>query len=144
MSYQKLTYIGDKSNNYLYFAFVGDFFDLNLVTSELNLNPTSVRIKKEPVPKSTSWKYQIDAGEDINLELHLEKLIDIFEKKVLEINQIKAKLNLKTRLQFVITIDVSLNASLPFFGLNERTIDFLGKTGTEVDFDLYKVDNMAL
>ncbi|MFZ1787760.1 MAG: DUF4279 domain-containing protein [Saprospiraceae bacterium] len=138
MSYQKLTTVGDKSNNYLYFAFDGDFLDLNLVTSELNLNPTSVRIKKEPVPKSTSWKYQIDAGEDINLELHLEKLIDIFEKKVLEINQIKAKLNLKTRLQFVITIDVSLNASLPFFGLNERTIDFLGKTGTEVDFDLYK------
>ena len=138
MSYQKLTTVGDKSNNYLYFAFDGDFLDLNLVTSELNLNPTSVRIKKEPVPKSTSWKYQIDAEEDINLELHLEKLIDIFEKKVLEINQIKAKLNLKTRLQFVITIDVSLNASLPFFGLNERTIDFLGKTGTEVDFDLYK------
>ncbi|HOY12935.1 MAG TPA: DUF4279 domain-containing protein [Saprospiraceae bacterium] len=138
MSYQKLTYVGDKSNNYLYFAFDADFFDLNLVTSELNINPTSVMIKKKPVPKSTSWKYQIDAREDINLELHIEKLIDIFEKKVLEINQLKVKLNLKTRLQFVISIDISLNASLPFFGLNERTIDFLGKTGTEVDFDLYK------
>jgi hypothetical protein len=93
-------------------------------------------IKKDPVPKSTSWKYRIDAGSDIDLEIHLEKLIGIFENKIDEIILLKEKLKLETRLQFVIDIDINPDSSTPYFGLNKRTIDFLGRTKTEVDFDL--------
>lgn len=86
MTYEKLTYSGTQCNNYLYFSFDADFFDVDDVTNELQLVPTSVMIKKEPVPKSTSWMYRIDAGADIDLEIHLDKLIDIFESKVDKIN----------------------------------------------------------
>jgi len=144
MTYQKLTYSGTECKNYLYFSFDADFFDTDIVTKELKIEPTSVMIKKDPVPKSTSWKYQIDAGSDIDLEIHLEKLIDIFENKIDEIKQIKEKLKLETRLQFVIDIDINPDSSTPYFGLNKRTIDFLGRTGTEVDFDLYKADTIGL
>ncbi len=144
MIYKKLTYSGTKCNNYLYFSFDGEFFDVDVVTSELKLEPTSVMIYKEPAPKSTSWSYQVDAGEDINLETHLEKLIDILETKVDEINRLKEKLKLETRLQFVIDIDINPDSSTPYFGLNKRTIDFLGQTGTRVDFDLYKADTIGL
>jgi hypothetical protein len=96
------------------------------------------------VPKSTSWKYQINAGQDIDLETHLEKLIDIFESKLDTISTLKEQLQLETRLQFVIDIDINPDSSTPYFGLNKRTIDFLSKTGTEVDFDLYKADTIGL
>jgi hypothetical protein len=144
MTYEKLTYSGTECKNYLYFSFDAEFFDIDIVTKELELEPTSVMIKKDPGPKSTSWSYRIDAGSDIDLEIHLEKLIEIFENKVFEINQLKEKLNLETRLQFVIDIDINPDSSTPYFGLNKRIIDFLGKTGTQVDFDLYKTDTIGL
>lgn len=143
MTYQKLTYNATECKNYLYFSFDAEFFDTDIVTNELKLEPTSVMIKKDPIPKSTSWKYRIDAGSDIDLEIHLEKLIDIFENKIDKIKLLKEKLKLETRLQFVIDIDINPDSSTPYFGLNKRTIDFLGRTGTEVDFDLYKADTIG-
>lgn len=144
MAYQKLTYSGTECKNYLYFSFEAAQFDIDIVTNELKIEPTSVMIKKDPVPKSTSWKYQIDAGTDIVLEIYLAKLIGIFENKIDEIKQLKEKLKLETRLKFVVDIDINPDSSIPYFRLNKRTIDFLGKTGTEVDFDLYKVDTIRL
>jgi hypothetical protein len=144
MTYQKITYSGTECNNYLYFSFDGKYFDIEIVTKELNIRPTSIMIKKDPAPKSTSWNYRIDAGKNIDLKSYIEKLIDIFESKVADINRLKKKLKLETRLQFVIDIDINPDASTPSFGLNKRTIDFLNKTGTEVDFDLYKADTIGL
>lgn len=144
MTYQKLTYSGTECKNYLYFSFDAEFFDTAILTNELKLEPTSVMIKKDPVPKSTAWMYRIDAGSDIDLEIHLEKLIDTFENKVDAIILLKEKLKLETRLQFVIHVDINPESSTPYFGLNKRTIYFLEKTGTEVDFDLYKADTIGL
>ncbi|WP_417352464.1 DUF4279 domain-containing protein [Flavobacterium alkalisoli] len=144
MAYQKLTYAGTECNNYLYFSFYAEVFDTNVVTTELGIEPTSVKIKKHPVPISTSWKYQIEVGSEIDLETPLEQLVGIFECKVDAINRLKEKLQLSTRIQFVIYIDINPDSSTPYFGLNKRTIDFLGKTGTEVDFDLYKTDTIGL
>ncbi|THH34332.1 DUF4279 domain-containing protein [Neolewinella litorea] len=140
MTYEKLTYSGTDCNNYLYFSFDSDFFDTEVITRELGIQPTSVMVKEDPVPKSTSWKYKIEAGNEIDLETPLQKMIDIFKPKIEAINRLRNELNLKTRLQFVIDIDVNPDASTPYFGLNKRTIEFLCKTQTEVDFDLYKVE----
>ena len=142
--YEKLTYGGTECNNYLYFSFDAEYFDTKEITEKLNIEPSSIMIKKEPVPISTAWKYQINAGNEMDLEIYLEKLIDIFEPKIEIINNLKNKLNLTTRLQFVIDIDINPDSSTPYFGLNKRTIDFLSKTETEVDFDLYKVDTIGI
>lgn len=144
MTDQQLTYSGTECKNYLYFSFDAECFDTDIVTNKLKIEPTSLMIKKDPVPKSTSWKYRIDAGSDINLEVHLEKLIDIFENKIDQIKQLKEMLKLETRLQFVIDIDINPESSTPHFELKKRVIDFLGKTGTVVDFDLYKADTIGL
>jgi hypothetical protein len=142
--YEKLTYSGTECNNYLYFSFDSDIFDTEFVTKELGLEPTSLMIKKDPVPKSTAWNYKIEAGNEIDLETPLEKLIDIFEPKIEVINRLKKDLSLETRLLFVIDIDINPNASTPYFGLNKRAIDFLSKTETEVDFDIYKTDTIGI
>lgn len=144
MTYQKLTYSGTECNNYLYFSFDGEYFDVDIITNLLKIKPTSVMIKKDPIPKSTSWKYRFDAGCEIDLESYIEKLIEIFETKVDEINQLKESLELETRLMLVIDIDINPDSSTPYFGLNKRTIDFLSKTKTEVHFDLYKADTIGL
>ncbi|WP_034257729.1 DUF4279 domain-containing protein [Altibacter lentus] len=142
--WQKLTYSGTECNNYLYFSFDAEYFDTEKITAELRIEPTSVMIKKEPVPKSTAWKYQIDAGNNIDLESYLEKLIDVFEPKAKIINELKEKYDLTTRIQFVIDIDINPESSTPYFGLNKKVIDFLAKTETEVDFDLYKADTIGI
>jgi hypothetical protein len=144
MTFEKIIIARKECRNYLYFAFKANYFDVDVVTNELNLEPTSLMIKKDPIPKSTQWTYRIDAGNDFDLEIYLAKLIDIFENKVDEINNLKERLNLTTLLQFVIEIDINPVSSEPYFGLNKRTIEFLARTGTEVDFDLYKVDTIGL
>ncbi|MDA9970664.1 DUF4279 domain-containing protein, partial [Flavobacteriaceae bacterium] len=131
-------------NNYLYFSFDSDYFDTDAVTSGLGIEPTSLKVKNDPVPKSTSWSYRIDVGKEIDLESPLEKLVTLFEDKVEQINRLKKELGLTTRLLFVIDIDINPEASTPYFGLNKRTIDFLSKTETEVDFDLYKADTIGV
>ncbi|GAA4815841.1 hypothetical protein GCM10011365_01530 [Marinicella pacifica] len=142
--YEKLTYSGTECNNYLYLSFDGDVFDTEIISTELDIQPTSVMIKKSPVPKSTSWKYKIEAGSDINLEIYLNQLVDIFEPKIETINRLKKTLNLETHLQFVIYIDINPDFSTPYFGLNKRTINFLSMTETEVSFDLYKADTIGV
>lgn len=142
--YKKLPFSGKECNSYLYFSFDADYFDTETVSKELNIEPTSFMIKKELVPKSTSWKYQIDAGNEIDLETYIKKLIDILEPKIEIINRLKEDFDMTTRLQFVIDIDKNPQSSVPYFGLDKRTIDFLAKTGTEVDFDLFKADTIRL
>ncbi|WP_350290047.1 DUF4279 domain-containing protein [uncultured Croceitalea sp.] len=144
MTYEKLTYSGTECNNYLYFSFDAEYFDTKKITEELNIKPTSVMIKKEPVPKSTAWEYRIDAGNEIDLENYLEKLIKKLEPKIEIINGLKEKHKLTTRIQFVIDIDINPESSTPSFGLNKKAIDFFAKTGTEVDFDIYKADTIGL
>jgi hypothetical protein len=145
MTFDKITYSETTDcNNYLYFSFDAELFDSELITTEMGIDPTMVIRKKDIVPKSTSWKYKIEIGNEINLEIHIEKLIDIFEPKIEIINRLKKEFNLETRLQFVIDIDINPDTSTPYFGLNKRTINFLGKTETEVNFDLYKVDTTPL
>ena len=119
-------------------------FDVKAISESIGIEATSIMIKKDPVPKSTMWEYRINAGNDIDLESHIEKLIDLFEPKIDKINDIKEKLGLTTRLQFVIDIDINPESSTPYFGLNSRTINFLNRTGTDVDFDLYKADTIGL
>jgi hypothetical protein len=141
---EKLTYSGNECNNYLYFAFDAEYFDTEKITEELQIEPTSVKIKKEPVPKSTSWNYRIEAGKEIDLEKYLEQLIEVFEPKIADINHLKEKFKLNSRIQFVIDIDINPDSSTPYFGLNKRAIDFLHRTGTEMDYDLYKADTIGL
>ena len=144
MTFEKIAYGGTECNNYLYFSFDSDYFDTDVVTAQLGIEPTSLMIKNDPVPKSTSWKFQIEVGQEIDLETPLEKLVTLFENKTEEINRLKKELGLTTRLQFVIDIDINPDASTPYFGLNKRTINFLSKTETEVDFDVYKADTIGV
>lgn len=98
MSFQKLTYSGNNCNNYVYFSFDGDYFDVEIITKELKIEPTSVRLKKDPIPKSTSWILRIDVGSEIDLATPTDDIIKQLEPKIDEIVKLKKELNLETRL----------------------------------------------
>lgn len=144
MSFQKLTYSGKECKNYIYFTFEGEYFDTEIITKELKIEPTSIRLKKDPVPKSTSWKLQIEIGNEIDFATPAEDIIKLLEPKIEEIVKLKKALNLETRLQFVIDIDINPESSTPYFPLNKRIINFLYQTETEVDFDIYKADTIGI
>ena len=110
----------------------------------IGIEPTSVKIKNEPIPVSTSWEYRIVAGNDLDLKSYLEELVNVFEPKIEVINSLKKSLNLETIIIFVIDIDINPVSSTPYFGLDKRVINFLGMTETEVDFDVYKADTLGL
>ena len=44
--HKKLTYSGTECNNYLYFSFDAEYFSTRQITEQLNIEPTSVMIKK--------------------------------------------------------------------------------------------------
>lgn len=144
MGMNKITYSGSSCNNYVYFALDGDFFDVKDISTSLAIVPTLTRIKKDPVPKKTSWQYKIEAGNDPDVLSALTKLIDLFEPKLNTIIELKKKFNLKSRLQFVLDIDIDPNATTPYFPFDARTIGFLYKTSSTVDFDIYKSDTLGL
>lgn len=144
MSFKKLTYSGNKCNSYIYFTFEGEYFDTEIITKKLNIEPTTTRLKKDPVPKSTSWKLQINIGNEIDLATPTADLIYLLEPKIEEIVKLKKEHNLETRLQFVIDVDINPESSTPYFPFNKRIIKFLFHTNTEVDFDIYKADTLGL
>lgn len=130
-------------HSYLYFAFRGDGVDTEAVTRAMGITPTRVLHQAVPTPVCTHWEYRVDAGSDVLLDAYLTRLIDVFSPKVALINDLKQRLNLYTVLMFVIDIDMDPEASAPAFPLDGQTIRFLADTGTEVEFDLYKIDTSA-
>lgn len=144
MAYEKLTYSGSECNNYFYFSFYGDSFDEGKITKEMELTPTKVRMKGNPFPKNSLWKFKIELGKKIDFETPLREFVKILKSKTSIINALKKEYSLQTRFQFVIDIDIDPDASTPYFGLNKEIISFLSETNTEVDFDLYKVDSTGI
>ncbi|MFD0962691.1 hypothetical protein [Pseudofulvibacter geojedonensis] len=49
--------INIECNSYVYFSFDAEYFDV--VTELMGVKPTSFKIKREPVPKFTTWEYKI-------------------------------------------------------------------------------------
>ena len=137
MGFEKLTYSGTECNNYVYFAFDADYFDVKQVTDRLKIEPTSVMLKKDPRPKKTSWSYKIVAGNKIDMRDEISELVELFYPLIPEIIELKHELILRTRLQFVLDIDIDPDASTPCFAFDEKTSIFIGQTKTMVDFDLY-------
>ena len=142
---QKLTYAGKKSNSYVYFALSSDVdFNPELVTEALELQPTSIKRKADPIPKKASWKLQRTVGASPNLKTASKEIIGLLQPKVEIIKSLRKTYNLNAHLIFKIDIDVHPEVSTPYFPLDVETINFLHRTMTEVDFDIYKVDSRAV
>ncbi|PVY39069.1 DUF4279 domain-containing protein [Pontibacter virosus] len=135
------------SQSYVYFALQGDDFDPNVVTIALGIEPTDSWKKGDkgryiPNQKFASWKWSTGKGkESVFLEKLVEEVIDKFGDKVEIINKLKDKYQLTSVLEIVMYIDVNPVESTPALGHELKTIEFLYRTQTVTDVDIYRYDS---
>jgi len=141
---QKLTYTGSVTNSYVYFVLYGDSFDPQIVTDVLKTVPTSTKTKTGPIPKYSSWTFKFEAGTELDLAAHLDKIITLLKPRIALINKLKKEYCLESRITFKVDVEINPDESTPYFPLNHEAISFLYLTGTSVDFDLHKTDQTNL
>ena len=69
-------------------SIVGDDFDIELVSKELDIEPTEIKKKGELLPNKknrnieTSWSFMTGLEKSLDVRTQLCKLMDIFYKKI--------------------------------------------------------------
>ena len=134
-------------NSYVYFALKGKDFDPSIVTKEIGLYPTEHfrkgdKGKYNPSMNHSCWKLSTEKGiEPIHLDILVTKIIDQLYGKIDIINKLKKELDLTSVIQIVMDIDFNPDESTPALGHDLKTIEFLYKTKTTTDIDIYRVDS---
>lgn len=134
-------------NTHVYFTLKGDNFDPSSITKQINLSPTDSK-QKGDVGKyrnlldHSSWELSTEKGvEYLNVEKIIEELIDKLFDKIEIINELKRTYNLNSVLQIVLYVDINENEPTPILGHDIKTIEFLFKTQTKTDIDIYRFDS---
>jgi hypothetical protein len=134
-------------NSYVYFALTGDNFDTDEVTNRLGITPTDSwrkgdKGKYKPIIEFASWKLSTDKGQEYIL---IDKLVDEIISKLFDkieiINDLKRQFQLNSVLEIVLYIDTNEDSSTPALGHDLRTIEFLYRTGTTTDVDIYRFNS---
>jgi hypothetical protein len=137
----------ESSNSYVYFVLSGEDFDPNEVSKLIGIRPTeSLRKgdkgKYKPVMHYSYWKLSTEEGKEyIDLYKLIEEITSILYEKIDAITEIKKQFNLRSILQIVMDIDVNQKQSTPALGFKLKTIEFIYKTQTEIDIDIYRFDS---
>lgn len=134
------------SESYVYFALVGDEFDPSIATDLLGISPTeSWKCGDYGVygqRKNSCWKLSTGRGiEAIEIDKLVTSIINQLRDKVDQINTLKKKYNLTSILEIVLDIDINPESSTPALGYDVDTIEFLYKTKTTTDVDIYRYDS---
>ncbi len=136
-----------KSNSYVYFALKGDDFNPQEITDHLNIEPSDVWRKGDkgeynPSPKYSCWKLSTNKGKEyIEVDKPVNEIIELLFDKIDIINKLKQRLKLSSVLGIVMDIDINPNQPTPAIGHNLKTIEFLYKTRTETDVDIYRFNS---
>lgn len=135
------------TNSYVYFAFQGDNFDPNVVTTELGISPTDSWRTGEPGKyiqqlKYSCWQLKSTSHELLDMDKLVNEVVSQLSEKIELINNLKQRLNLDTALSIVMNIDINEEHPTPYLGHNSEVISFLHRTGTTTDVDIYRYNSM--
>jgi hypothetical protein len=135
------------SDSYVYFALQGDDFDPEEITKLIGISPSeSWRKGDKGKFKSTlefsCWKLSTSKGQEY---MWIDKLVNEIIQKLYDkidiIKELKAKYQLDSVLEIVMEIDVNPENTTPSLGHDLKTIEFLYRTGTKTDIDIYRFDS---
>lgn len=134
------------TNSYVYFSLSGNDFDPEDVTTELGIEPSQTQKKGEKgnyikASKFSYWKLQSNIVDNIFLDNLVEDIVSILGKKIDEINRLKEKFGLSSRIQVVMYVDTNEEVSTPALGHSEKVIEFLYRTNSATDVDIYRFDS---
>ncbi len=137
-----------KCNSYVYFALTGDDFDPYEITARLEVEPTESwrkgdKGKFNPSLKYTCWKLSTEKGKEyLDIDKLVDEIIEKLKDKTQTIIDLKDKYQLNSVLEIVLDIDTNPDQSTPALGHNLSTIDFLYKTRTKTDVDIYRFNSL--
>ena len=137
----------ETGNTYVYFALTGDNFDPQIVTERIGIVPTEHwkrgdRGKYNPTLKYSCWKLSTDKGKEyIMVDRLVDEVIEQLFDKIEIINALKNQFNLESVLEIVLYIDINEDQSTPALGHDLRTIEFLYRTQTRTDVDIYRFNS---
>jgi hypothetical protein len=134
-------------NSYVYFALKGDDFDPKTITNKIGIEPSDSWRKGEkgkykPELEFSCWELSTEKGKEyIEIDNLVNEIVAKLFDKIEIINDIKARLELVSVLEIVLYIDTNPDISTPALGHDLKTLEFLYKTGTITDIDIYRFDS---
>lgn len=136
-----------KSNTYVYFALIGYDFDPQLITSKLGIAPSDSWKKGDkgrytPIFNFSSWQLSTDKGKEyIMVEQLVEEIVQQLFDHIDAINALKNQYNLDSVLEIVLYVDTNEEETTPALGHDLKTIEFLYRTQTRTDIDIYRFNS---
>ena len=137
----------ETGSSYVYFALTGDNFDTGEVTSRIGISPTDSwrkgdKGKYKPVLEFASWRLSTDKGKEyIQIDNLVDEIVSKLYDKIEIINDLKRQFQLDSVLEIVLYIDTNEDNSTPALGHDLRTIEFLYRTGSTTDVDIYRFNS---
>lgn len=137
----------ETGSSYVYFALTGDNFDTDEVTNRLGITPTdSWRKGDKGFYKSAvefaMWRLSTDKGKEyIQIDNLVDEIVSKLYDKIEIINDLKRQFQLNSVLEIILYIDTNEDNSTPALGHDLRTIEFLYRTGTTTDIDIYRFNS---
>jgi hypothetical protein len=137
----------EKCNTYVYFALKGDDFDPREITRQIGIDPTSSwrkgdQGKYNPMIKNSCWQLSTEKGKEyIEVDKLVNEIVTKLISKIDVINKIKHQFHLESVMEVVLDIDINPEVSTPAIGHDLQTIEFLYKTKTITDVDIYRFDS---
>ena len=125
-------------------SIVGDDFDIELVSKELDIEPTEIKKKGELLPNKknrnieTSWSFMTGLEKSLDVKTQLCKLMDIFYKKTDKLKEICLYFNTKV---FVSILIIVKNQQTPSLHFRKEEILFFNEINAELDIDIYIHDD---
>ena len=135
-------------NSYVYFALSGDDFDPKTITGKIGIEPTTSWRKGDKGKYNGNWKYSCwqlstEKGKEY---YEIDKLVDEIITKLIDkvdiINELKKDLHLDSTLEIVLDVDTNPDKPTPALGHDLKTIEFLYRTKTITDVDIYRFNSL--
>lgn len=137
----------ENGNTYVYFALSGDNFDPEVVTKKIGVIPTEKwnkgdKGKYKPTLEYSCWIFSTDKGKEyLMVDSLVDEVISKLFDKIEIINELKHQYNLDSVLEIVMYIDTNEEQSTPALGHDLKTIEFLFRTQTKTDVDIYRFNS---
>lgn len=137
----------ESGSSYVYFALTGDNFDTDEVTNRIGITPTDSwrkgdKGKYKAVLEFASWRISTDEGKEyIFINNLVDEIVSKLYDKIEIINDLKRQYQLTSVLEIVLYIDTNEDNTTPSLGHDSKTIEFLYRTKTTTDVDIYRFNS---
>lgn len=139
----------ETGSSYVYFALTGDDFDTDEVTKRMDITPTDSwrkgdKGKHKPILEFASWQLSTDKGKEYyDIDNLVDEIVSKLYDKMEIINDLKRQFQLDSVLEIVLYIDTNEDNSTPSLAHDLKTIEFLFRTGTTTEVDIYRFNSAS-